>query len=103
VDFEVRHVESLVILKPQNDRAEGWAVDNLEEAISYEDGGFAVEPRHLELILMALLQVGFTLNPMPVCAGPTIELRDWCPPARSLSGLWRPETAWLPRCSEPTV
>jgi hypothetical protein len=65
-DFEVRDVGSLVILDPLNDRAESWAVDNLEEAVMRWDGVFVVEPRHLSRIIDGLLHDGFTVSPMPV-------------------------------------
>ena len=64
-DFEVRDVGSLVILDPLNDRAESWAVDNLEETVMRWGRVFVVEPRHSRII-DALLHDGFTVSPMPV-------------------------------------
>jgi hypothetical protein len=66
VDFEVRSVGSLVILDPQNDRAERWAADNLAEARVHEGGGFAVELRTLSRVVDALVHDGFILSPFPV-------------------------------------
>lgn len=57
-DVEVRHHGSIYLVVPHTQAARDWVDDHIPEDAQWWGGGFAVEPRYLDDILVGMDDAG---------------------------------------------